>query len=634
MDGATSRASKPHKRSTIYNDPERSVEPYFEDNGECAAVEMSGDIDTTTLILSDKDGFVESDKGLYSGLLTEIPAERPSINETPTKYQRQNEWGLVIDRIKPFAHVESDPILQGLASKQLVSPPVTVSPNQDDINARSVNQDHTPGECGTQLKGKAGSDRESDHVPSSVLRGSPEYTSDIEQIGGLPVLGDTQHINTSIDAQIGNLEKSEWESVDCVLVPDTPSPISITTEVYTRRSPPPSPSLTSLFNHRLKHDTDSDLSEDVGEVNHSLDAGSDGQKATYESTLVENDDSNTLAAQEELHMPTTDTFKNLDLDDIISRLLDSTGPAKRSPPIFELCGFPPTTPYLFLGDYVDRGKQGLETILLLLCYKLKDPANIWLLRGNHECDSVSRVYGFYDECKRRCNIKIWKALVDVFNCLPVAGIVAEKIFCVHGGLSPALWHMDGIRQLRRPTDIPGYGLLTDLVWSDPADIEGDWGPNERGVSWCFGGGIIREFLSRNEFDLICRAHMVVEDGYEFFADRLLVTIFSATNISHTDDMQYCGEFDNLGAVMSVSENLLCSFELLKPETLLDAQGLRLPPFLSPGSPSELERRSELESPSDSDPRSELETQSELESPSELEIMGNDELRDQTQAGES
>ncbi|KAF5390344.1 hypothetical protein D9757_002963 [Collybiopsis confluens] len=231
--------------------------------------------------------------------------------------------------------------------------------------------------------------------------------------------------------------------------------------------------------------------------------------------------------------------------------------------LFEMCGFPPAANYLFLGDYVDRGKQSLETILLLLCYKIKYPENFFLLRGNHECANVTRVYGFYDECKRRCNIKTWKTFIDVFNCLPIAAIVASKIFCVHGGLSPSLHSMEDIKRIQRPTDVPDYGLLNDLLWSDPSDTALDWEENERGVSYCFGKGIINEFLVRYDMDLICRAHMVVEDGYEFWNDRTLVTVFSAPN--------YCGEFDNYGACMSVSEDLLCAFELLKP---LDGAALR------------------------------------------------------------
>ena len=208
--------------------------------------------------------------------------------------------------------------------------------------------------------------------------------------------------------------------------------------------------------------------------------------------------------------------------------------------MFEMCGFPPNSNFLFLGDYVDRGKQSLETILLLLCYKLRYPENFFLLRGNHECANVTRVYGFYDECKRRCNVKVWKTFVDTFNTLPIAAIVAGKIFCVHGGLSPSLSHMDDIRNIARPTDVPDYGLLNDLLWSDPADMEADWEANERGVSYCFGKKVIMEFLQKHDFDLVCRAHMVVEDGYEFFNERILVTVFSAPNVSTL--IPYCALF--------------------------------------------------------------------------------------------
>ncbi|KAJ6670657.1 SERINE/THREONINE-PROTEIN PHOSPHATASE [Salix viminalis] len=224
--------------------------------------------------------------------------------------------------------------------------------------------------------------------------------------------------------------------------------------------------------------------------------------------------------------------------------------------LFEYGGFPPSANYLFLGDYVDRGKQSLETICLLLAYKIKYPENFFLLRGNHESASINRIYGFYDECKRRFNVKLWKTFTDCFNCLPVAALIDDKILCMHGGLSPDLTNLDQIRNLPRPTDIPDSGLLCDLLWSDPdKDIKG-WGMNDRGVSYTFGPDKVAEFLMKSDMDLVCRAHQVVEDGYEFFAERQLVTIFSAPN--------YCGEFDNAGAMMSVDETLMCSFQILKP----------------------------------------------------------------------
>lgn len=101
--------------------------------------------------------------------------------------------------------------------------------------------------------------------------------------------------------------------------------------------------------------------------------------------------------------------------------------------------------------------------------------------------------------------------------------------------------------------IPDCGLLCDLLWSDPdKDITG-WSENDRGVSFTFGPDVVSRFLQKHDMDLICRAHQVVEDGYEFFSKRQLVTLFSAPN--------YCGEFDNAGAMMSVDESLLCSFQV-------------------------------------------------------------------------
>ncbi|VDQ02754.1 unnamed protein product [Trichobilharzia regenti] len=189
--------------------------------------------------------------------------------------------------------------------------------------------------------------------------------------------------------------------------------------------------------------------------------------------------------------------------------------------LFEYGAFPPEANYLFLGDYVDRGKQSLETICLLLAYKIKYPENFFLLRGNHECASINRIYGFYDECKR---------------------------------LSPDLSTMEQIRRIMRPTDVPEQGLLCDLLWSDPDKDVSGWGENDRGVSYTFGPDIVARFLHKHDLDLICRAHQV--DGYEFFAKRQLVTLFSAPN--------YCGEFDNAGAMMSVDDTLLCSFQILRP----------------------------------------------------------------------
>jgi serine/threonine-protein phosphatase PP1 catalytic subunit len=100
------------------------------------------------------------------------------------------------------------------------------------------------------------------------------------------------------------------------------------------------------------------------------------------------------------------------------------------------------------------------------------------------------IYGFYDECKRRFGIKLWKTFTDCFNCLPCAAVIDEKIFFMHGGLSPELTSLDQVKRIVRPTDVPDTGLLCDLLWSDPdKEIDG-WGENDHGVSFTFGEVLI------------------------------------------------------------------------------------------------------------------------------------------------
>ena len=224
--------------------------------------------------------------------------------------------------------------------------------------------------------------------------------------------------------------------------------------------------------------------------------------------------------------------------------------------IFEHCGYPGEYNYLFLGDYVDRGKQSLETVCLLLCYKIKFPEKVTLLRGNHESSVTNRIYGFYDECKRRYNVRLWRSFTDLFNWLPVAAIIDEKILCMHGGLSPDLKTIQSIQEISRPTDIPDTGLLCDLLWSDPDKDVLEYDENDRGVSVIFGEKIVQDFNKKNDLDLIIRAHQVVDEGYEFFAQRQLITIFSAPN--------YCGEFDNSAGIMIIDDSLTCSLKVLRP----------------------------------------------------------------------
>ncbi|CAD7965533.1 unnamed protein product [Amoebophrya sp. A25] len=225
--------------------------------------------------------------------------------------------------------------------------------------------------------------------------------------------------------------------------------------------------------------------------------------------------------------------------------------------LFELVGYPDGRNFLFLGDYVDRGKNSLDVIATLFCYKCLFPGNMFLLRGNHEMASTSRSYGFYDEVKRRSGVGLWRRFVDVFNCMPPCALVSKRILCMHGGLSPAILDsLDPIREIRRPCECPDSGLLADLLWSDPDNNTTGFRPSDRGISYAFGADVVQRVCEQHDLDLICRAHQVVEDGYEFFAGRNLITIFSAPN--------YFGEYDNAAGILDVSENLVCTVKTIQP----------------------------------------------------------------------
>ena len=120
--------------------------------------------------------------------------------------------------------------------------------------------------------------------------------------------------------------------------------------------------------------------------------------------------------------------------------------------IFATAGQPCDKNYLFLGDYIDRGKKSLECICLMMAYKIKYSKTFFMLRGNHECERISKIYGFYDECKRKLNVKVWKNITEAFKYLPIAAVIGQRIFCVHGGISPLLKQLETINSIKRPIE--------------------------------------------------------------------------------------------------------------------------------------------------------------------------------------
>ncbi|KAA6379492.1 MAG: putative Serine/threonine-protein phosphatase 6 catalytic subunit [Streblomastix strix] len=244
--------------------------------------------------------------------------------------------------------------------------------------------------------------------------------------------------------------------------------------------------------------------------------------------------------------------------------------------LFRVGGSVPQTKYIFMGDYVDRGRYSLETLSYLLCLKAKYPDRIYLLRGNHETRQISNTYGFFDDCmKQYGNIFPWTKCMEVFDCLPIAALIDDRVLCVHGGLSPDIRTVDQIRLIPRRLEVPAQGAYSDLMWSDPDNNTDTWSISPRGAGLLFGKKVAVEFNRINNLIQVCRAHQLVMKGYEHpFDDKSLVTVWSAPNYSYR-----CG---NIASIMQlydyVSEHFILFSEVTDSEREIP-QRLTVPYFM-------------------------------------------------------
>uniref|UniRef100_A0A8C2C2E1 Serine/threonine-protein phosphatase n=1 Tax=Cyprinus carpio TaxID=7962 RepID=A0A8C2C2E1_CYPCA len=208
--------------------------------------------------------------------------------------------------------------------------------------------------------------------------------------------------------------------------------------------------------------------------------------------------------------------------------------------IFELNGLPSiTNPYLFNGDFVDRGSFSVEVILTLFGFKLLYPEHFHLLRGNHETDNMNQMYGFEGEVKAKYTAQMFQLFSEVFQWLPLAQCINSKVLVMHGGLfSEDGVTLDDIRKIDRNRQPPDSGPMCDLLWSDPQPQDGR-SVSKRGVSCQFGPDVTERFLEQNKLQYIVRSHEVKAEGYEVTHSGKCITVFSAPN--------YCDQMGNKGA---------------------------------------------------------------------------------------
>jgi len=205
-------------------------------------------------------------------------------------------------------------------------------------------------------------------------------------------------------------------------------------------------------------------------------------------------------------------------------------------------------PYLFNGDFVDRGSFSFECILTLFTFKLVYPDHFFMARGNHETVNMNRTYGFDGEVKNKGTDMMVELFHETFRTLPLAHVIENKVFCVHGGLfNEDGVTLDDIKKIDRFREPGDSGLMCDLLWADPMHANGR-AMSKRGVGLHFGPDITQAFLDTNGLDYMVRSHEMKDSGYELMHSDKCITVFSAPN--------YCDQMGNQGALINITKHNL------------------------------------------------------------------------------
>lgn len=225
--------------------------------------------------------------------------------------------------------------------------------------------------------------------------------------------------------------------------------------------------------------------------------------------------------------------------------------------ILTVKGYPPKTRYLFLGDYVDRGENSCEVMILLYTLKCLFPEDIFLIRGNHEFKDMTDIYGFKFECMKRIKRTnddypssdiFYQKITDTFASLPICAILNNKIFCVHGGITALIDSRNKLLSIKKVGHQISKNdpVQVELLWNDPCNDIDYYQASPRGIGCIFGQDALNAFLIKMGFDLVIRGHQNVNNGFEWPLEQNngILTVFSS--------LDYCGTFNN-GAVAIISD---------------------------------------------------------------------------------
>ncbi|ATU07672.1 metallophosphoesterase [Methanohalophilus portucalensis] len=171
---------------------------------------------------------------------------------------------------------------------------------------------------------------------------------------------------------------------------------------------------------------------------------------------------------------------------------------------------------IFLGDYIDRGPNSVEVLNKLFRLKIADPDKIILLRGNHETAEMNYCGGFYDELGR--DDSLFVLANHVFEEMPIAAIIFNRIFCVHGGIP-------GSQKIH---SIEKYHSF-EYIWNDPSELNGMHSSARGDDIKEYGPDITSDFLQINGLELIIRGHSALKEGYKWYFNEKLLSLFSTPN---------------------------------------------------------------------------------------------------------